>query len=466
MKKILYSLILIVIGGYLKAQVLQSNGSIYVNNGATLFASGTVFNTGNIVNAGTFQTSGDIINNSSFTSNGGGKLKLSGSNQSLDGSGPISTGDFVLSSNIVLNTPVKVEGTLSFGNGILTAAKTSAPLIFGDAAIYTGAANASHVNGYVLKEGLGKFTYPVGDETRYQPIDVDLTVNDKGMRVHYLSSDAGAASFLTTGTSSIALEAFNNQEYWDLTPIGTSTGKVTLFWDDYNNPSISSLGNTSVFKVAHKTDAGWLNEGGTVNGTLSFGSVTSEVLSAWSPFTLGAVPESALPVTLTSFSAVKKESASLLLWSTTSEVNSKKFDVQRSPNGKKWDAMGSVTAVNSSNSLQSYQFLDNSPLEGHNLYRLKMIDLDGSFTYSRIQAVIFGQLAVMTAYPNPSSGLTTVQLGRKNIGGQATLTSASGQILQRVNIEQETVSVDLGSLAAGMYLLQAPDGKTVKVIKQ
>ena len=466
MKKLIVIFFLIGTLEQLNAQVVQNAASLYVSSGGTLFVSGATVNAGSIINAGTFRTNGNISNNSTFTNSTGGTLQLSGSGQSLDGSTPIFVGDLVLGNDITLTTLLKVEGTVGFGSGIVTANDPLAPLVFASSADYTGVTNASHVNGYVVREGTGSFTYPVGDGTRYQPILLDLTANDQGMQVRYLSADAGAATFTTTGASAIAIESYNNQEYWDVSPKGIATGKVTLLRDDYKNSSVTNSSNFNVLKVAHKTSAGWQNEGGIFNGTSSSGSITSEILSSWSPFTLGAIPESALPVTLAWFSAIKEESTSLLSWRTTSEVNSEKFDVHRSTDGKNWTVIGSVAAVNSGKALQSYKFTDALPSTGQNLYRLKMIDLDGSFAYSRIQNVVFAELSVMMAYPNPSSGLTTVQLGKNNIGGQASLINAFGRILRKINIDHEAVSVDLGSLAAGVYLLQAPDGKTLKVVKQ
>ena len=457
---------ILIAAGRLNAQILQNTASLYVNSGGTLFVNGSTVNSGDIVNAGIFQTNGNLTNNSSFASSSGSKLQLTGSNQSLTGSAPISVGDLVFSNDISLNTTLKVQGSVSFSSGVVTASNASAPLVFASSASYTGVTDASHVDGYVIKEGTGSFTYPVGDGKRYQPILLELTTNDEGMQVRYVPADAGTASFTTTGASATALESYNNQEYWDLLSVGTATGKVTLAWDDYKNASITSSSNVNVFKIARRTRAGWLNEGGIFSGTLSSGSVTSESLSTWSRFTLGAIPESALPVTLAWFTAIRQENAALLAWSTTSEVNSEKFDIQRSTDGKNWQMIGSVAAENSGTALQSYRFVDDLPLVGHNLYRLKMIDLDGSFAYSRIQNVVFAELSVMMAYPNPSSGLTTVQLGKNNIGRQASLINASGRILRKINIDDESVSVDLGNLAAGVYLFKAPDGKTVKVVKQ
>ncbi len=131
---------------------------------------------------------------------------------------------------------------------------------------------------------MGAFIYPVGDGVRYQPVSVDLTDNSAGLSVRYVPADAGTASFTTTGASTIALDAYNNEEYWDINPIGTATGTVTITWDDYRNPPITTSDTVQVFRVAHKTAEGWANEGTIASGTTSAGSVVSAVLSSWSPF--------------------------------------------------------------------------------------------------------------------------------------------------------------------------------------
>lgn len=475
MKKITQAALIVLLAVITKAvvaQVLTNNGaSLTIATGATLQVNGaSQYNTGStLTNNGAIAVTGSITNNMAMSAANNGTLTFNGTAaQTLIGTAPYMAKNVTVNNaaGVTIGNPLRVDGTLTFTNGIITAANTANAVIFTANGTGSVANNASHVEGYVVKEGTGSFTYPVGDGARYQPILLDLTANNSGMLVRYLNADAGAASYTTTGASATALEAYNSQEYWDISPFGTATGKVTLFYDDYKNASITSSSNVNVFKVAHKTSGGWLNEGGIVSGTINAGSVTSAVLSSWSPFTLGAISESALPVTLASFNVTKQENAALLVWSTTSEVNSEKFDIQRSVDGKNWLVMGSVSAVNIGDAFHSYSFKDNSPLAGRNLYRLKMIDLDASFAYSRILGVEFGQSTTMITYPNPSKGITTVQLGKNNIGGQIRLISATGLVLQRINVASESVSVGLGSYAAGVYFLQAPDGKTVKVLKE
>lgn len=173
-----------------------------------------------------------------------------------------------------------------------------------------------------------------------------------------------------------------------------------------------------------------------------------------------------LPVTLASFNVEKQEKTALLSWTTSSEVNSVSFDIQRSANGENWTDIGLVATESSSKALKSYEFKDLSPLEGQNLYRLKMVDLDGSFAYSRIQSIAFTDLANISAYPNPARELTTVRVSKSYVGSEANLINTSGRQLGRIRILQETFDVDLSSYAPGIYFLQTQDKKTIKIIKQ
>ncbi len=99
--------------------------------------------------------------------------------------------------------------------------------------------------------------------------------------------------------------------------------------------------------------------------------------------------ENPLPVTLTSFIATKEGQTAQLKWSTTEETNSDRFEIERSQNGKNWDLIGTQKSNGESTSLKNYTFSDVKPLNGENLYRLKMIDRDATYAYSRIQSLTF-----------------------------------------------------------------------------
>lgn len=111
-----------------------------------------------------------------------------------------------------------------------------------------------------------------------------------------------------------------------------------------------------------------------------------------------------LPVTLATFSASKEGSTAFLQWKTTSETASSEFEIQHSINGKQWNSIGSIAAAGESNSDKIYQFIHTEPVRGqNNLYRLKMIDVDGTFALSRINALLFDQKNSGRIYPNPAA---------------------------------------------------------------
>jgi|GEM_PF-2488485 len=111
--------------------------------------------------------------------------------------------------------------------------------------------------------------------------------------------------------------------------------------------------------------------------------------------------DAALPVTLTSFEAKKVEKQSVLTWKTTEETNSAYFEIQKSRDGRHWLALDEPVHANGAG--HSYNFVDLAPFQGENLYRLKMVDLDGSFALSQIRSITFDHDGEMLIYPNPVS---------------------------------------------------------------
>jgi hypothetical protein len=279
------------------------------------------------------------------------------------------------------------------------------------------------------------------------------------MSVRYFAGDAGTGTFTTTGASSIALEAYNNEEYWDLAPKGTATGKVIISYDDYKNPSITVSENPNVFSVAHLTGGNWLNEGHNVTGTLTAGTVTSEVISAWSPFTLGAIPEAGLPVTLVSFNAKAVENNAFVEWQTTSEENASHFEVERSIDARSFQKIGTVAAAGNSNDLQRYNFTDRSFGNQSQTvyYRLRSVDLDGTFSLSRavsLQPRSAGQYAGV--YPNPARKASMVTVSTGIAAGEVSLWDMLGrQVPVRTSsLSDGSVQVSLNGVASGLYLLK------------
>ncbi|MCF0059088.1 T9SS type A sorting domain-containing protein [Dyadobacter sp. CY356] len=160
-----------------------------------------------------------------------------------------------------------------------------------------------------------------------------------------------------------------------------------------------------------------------------------------------AVP---LPAVLANFTAIKEGQAAQLNWSTTSENGSAYFQIERSTSGTDWKVLGKVMAGGASGSNSIYRFLDIFPQAGENLYRLKLVDGDGSFAYSQLRRLIFEKSFFV--YPNPVSDRILFSPALRDRAISVTITDKSGNmLLQTSNIPNEGISVK--SIASGLYVL-------------
>ena len=161
-----------------------------------------------------------------------------------------------------------------------------------------------------------------------------------------------------------------------------------------------------------------------------------------------------LPVTLVSFDVVKKETAAELSWVTSQETNSSHFEVERSTKDLAWEVIGSVKALTESSALEKYGYLDVHPLSGENLYRLKMIDLDGTFAYSRIRSVVFDkQMISISTYPNPATNRLFLNVKDAKTIRQLSIYNLSGTLIYKSDT-YPTEGVQVSDLTAGLYILK------------
>ncbi len=169
-----------------------------------------------------------------------------------------------------------------------------------------------------------------------------------------------------------------------------------------------------------------------------------------------SLSESALPVTLSSFNVKATDARTVLLsWSTTLEVNSDRFEIERSANGKRWENIGVINSAGESKNLSSYTYTDESPLNGSNLYRLKMVDRDLSFAYSRIRSVEVSGAAASVMFPNPV--VTRVNLLHHDMSnvGRIQINNMSGIVVYDDSKKPGTnlsEAIDMTGLPNGIYM--------------
>jgi len=208
--------------------------------------------------------------------------------------------------------------------------------------------------------------------------------------------------------------------------------------------------------------------GNTENSTLSGIIPAGITISA---IAIGSA-EPPLPVTLVSFTARVAETNTLLNWETTEEINAFQFEVQRSGDARNFATIGTVEAVGESKSLATYHFSDQSPLAGINYYRLKQVDKDGTFAFSRTAAVRFEEDLKIKVYPNPATDLVSIEsaspLNSVEIFTINGIRLASDGLLQNVAsspVAGFTGQLNVSTYQPGTYLIKV-NGRTFKIVKQ
>lgn len=179
-----------------------------------------------------------------------------------------------------------------------------------------------------------------------------------------------------------------------------------------------------------------------------------------------------LPVNLVSFDATfRKNEGVLLSWETTAELNNDHFTIQRSTDGKTFEELAKMKGKDDSKRLVKYQFTDFYPFAGKSYYRLKQTDKDGSFSYSRIRAVVINDLPnYLSVYPNPTSDYLTVDAnGLKSENLTFRIADVSGKLLDERPLTDKKSRIDIRNLQTGMYMISIFHNnstvRTLKVIK-
>jgi len=155
-------------------------------------------------------------------------------------------------------------------------------------------------------------------------------------------------------------------------------------------------------------------------------------------------------------------------WTTATEVNSSHFIVERSSNGSSFIPIGYVLSNESSTVEQHYSFVDKTPVKGISYYRLKLVDKDGKFTYSRIVAVAINQTETLfTIYPNPVKDEATMAIfmNKKQAAVYSIYDYAGRKLVSNaisMNEGLNTLTVPLTSLPAGIYIIKLQGENVVK----
>jgi hypothetical protein len=216
-------------------------------------------------------------------------------------------------------------------------------------------------------------------------------------------------------------------------------------------PTTDAFGNGSVFYNCNSSPARVV--GITATGTC-FANVTAPIF---------------LPIKVKNFTAhAQSDNSVLLRWASSFESNSYQYVIQKSADGRNFSDIGELKAAGNSLQTINYSFSDRSMANGGAYYRLKLVDLDGSFDYTKIIYINNGQagLLPLSVFPNPFrsevqlKGVTASEVNRKNV---KIYNSMGSEVSYRV-IGGNSIIVD-PSLPKGVYILRVK-GQAFKLFKE
>ena len=226
------------------------------------------------------------------------------------------------------------------------------------------------------------------------------------------------------------------------------------------NNSYSNMSKYNTATVANAAEVSYATAGSTMNCGKGYANSCSTI-AMYGPAVLsasGAVSANSIPVVLVGFSAALNNDRTISLdWDTKQEVNCSHFEIMRSQDGSVWNEIAVVKAKGYATTESDYSYSDINPASGINYYRLKMVNLDGSFGYTDMKVVQSSIVTNISFFPNPAIDYVNVSLGEKaNTQTTIRLINQAGQVLQEKTVAAGSgtiVSFPVQQYKTGLYIL-------------
>jgi Secretion system C-terminal sorting domain len=304
---------------------------------------------------------------------------------------------------------------------------------------------------------------PVDDMTMWTFQEYCSSTNQWGVRVIQAKAPApatplllgtiacGSVSILGSRTTNVILNGIseNNSEFFDP---GQGYNRLTIT-STGSGVSISNINFISPLQVNFKLT--WPTS---LEGTSQTLTITNpDCQSINTVYTLPTLC-AALPVNYINFSGKKVNKTVLLDWSTENEIDNDFFLVEKSNDQINFTEIGKIKSSGVVNGF--YQFFDNNPSK-INYYRLKQVDINGGFKYSKIIIVEYeNNNDLLFIYPNPAFSTITIEHGFVNKNYTIKIIDATGKtVIAKKIIDNIKSTIDISTLAEGLYVVSLSDYK-------
>jgi Secretion system C-terminal sorting domain len=433
---------------------LSAQNSFFIQPGAEVTLTG---------NAAITLQNMNFINNGTFTA-GNGTVSMTGNTAStIDGTNAINLYNLVIGNTggVNLDRNIGISNQLEMVTGLLNVKNFTVDI---------------GTNGTIITESeAARVTDDAGNTgnatTTRNLSSALVNVNPGNLGVEFVSSPAlgnttitrFGAAFVFNGNSSGLIRRYYNIQPANNTALNAT---VRFYYLDAELNGVNE--STAVLWKSINNGASWTQiTPDTRNTALNFYEKTG--VNDFSLWTIGN-NNSALPVILSSFNTTCKNNGANLVWATQFEQNSSVFEIEKSKDGSNWTTIGSV---NANGVASDYNFTDKEA--GLAYYRLKQIDIDGKFTYSKVLSSNCEVKSItLMLYPNPASSFTELRFtSPKENKTVINIYAENGQLVRsiRAAVQQgiNTIRINLNGLSNGTYTLKINSDElnvSKKIIKQ
>ncbi len=298
--------------------------------------------------------------------------------------------------------------------------------------------------------------------------------------IHRLTSDWGEAASNAVGNNGTGVAALSGDATWNCAFHGT-VGNCTTSWTAAGGDFVAASSGTSSLTTANTTSVfpssatmiadvqawvdgsesnfGWLLKTAETGSRLAKQISSREATTAANRPTLTVTYIVALPVSLTTFQGVEMPNGNKLNWETDQESGFSHFEVQRkTETDQDFVAIGRVNGGMENLTGGQYSFLDEEKKIGDNLYRLKMVDLDGAFKYSPLVTLRTENLTSveqLSVWPNPATESLHAYLPESLGDFTLSILSYDGKLIsERKYAGNQQVRLAITELPQGQYYLR------------
>jgi hypothetical protein len=351
------------------------------------------------------------------------------------------------------SAPVRIAGNAESSQQVITSNVNN--LLINDCKILaqvTPSANAEIINKTLTAKAYIDGSVQSYDKVPYVQRHFDFRADP---------ANTALAAQLTLYFSQTEFDAFNAVSSTDI-PQNTSdqTGKSNLRVIQYTGTSVNNTGTLGSYSGNRQEitprSVNW-------NAALNSWEVSLDITASGGFFISTALGTSPLPVTMKYFRGNVAENSAILEWETTAEINSSSFDIERSTDAVHFQTVATQAAAGNSKANKYYSYQDYSLPAGLYYYRLKQVDVDGTYEYSRIISLRINSQAVVKVFPNPVTEQLSIQ-SEIEINSVEVI-SGSGVSLQLNKVNTTLFELDMRSFPSGLYVIRV-NNEAFKIIKK